>query len=67
VNKRQTERLERLLKRHNEAQWEAAEWNRDESEQPWERVYARSVKAEAALRKAIGLPEVTLPEVDAKP
>lgn len=51
-----TEELERLLDAHNNAQWECAEWDVDDSEERFEVVWLRAKEAENKLRAAIGLP-----------
>ncbi len=51
-----TVQLDAALRAYGEAQFDAGEWRRDEADEPYKKVHARVERAEARLRKLIGLP-----------
>ncbi len=53
---RQQTALEKALGDYADAHFEAGEWNRDDSDEPYERLHNRCVRAEARIRRLIGLP-----------
>lgn len=47
------EHIDRALKAFAEAQFAAGEWDRNESDEPWSRVFKRTETTEVKLRKLI--------------
>ena len=54
--------LKRALDAFAEANFECGEWDRNESDEPYDVVHARALKAETAVWGALGLPQPIGPD-----
>lgn len=55
MTKRERERLTKAIRDYGETHFEAGEWDRNESDESWDTVYGRLLRAQARVEKMLDI------------